>query len=328
MVVEAFVDLSLEATLNFLSLEAPDVSVIEVGSGGYAPHPHCDVEELLASEQARRDWLALLDRYDIGLDALNAWGNPVHPDADLARQHDQALRQAIRLATELGADRVVAMAGCPGGSATDHTPHFGAGGWLPYLEGVHERQWRRRRRADYWADLAEPLQSGRDPDLRSASNCIPARSSTMSRRSRTSPRSAPHFRRTSIRVISSGWAWTRDAVAEHICRPIGHIACEGHHVQRAEALALNGLLDHRWPSLPAAVPWNFATVGRGHDLAWWAVCCGRPRGIAGAETIAIEHEDPFVPPSPGSEGGGPHPLARPRPSAKTERRIMTRFAPP
>ncbi len=92
--------------------------------------------ELLASARidAAAGW-RLLERHDIGLDALNAWGNPLHPDPDLARRHDHDLRQAIRLATALGADRVVAMAGCPGGSRADHTPHFGAGGWLPYLEG-------------------------------------------------------------------------------------------------------------------------------------------------------------------------------------------------
>ena len=140
VVLEAFVDLSLEETLRFLSTDAPDVSMIEVGAGGYAPNPHCDVDDLLASEQARRVWLSLLARYNIGLDALNAWGNPVHPDRGLAERHDRALRQAIRLATELGADRVVAMAGCPGGDPADRIPHFGAGGWLPYLEGIHDRQ--------------------------------------------------------------------------------------------------------------------------------------------------------------------------------------------
>ena len=31
-------------------------------------------------------------------------------------------------------------------------------------------------------------------------------------------------------------------------------------------LALNGLLDHRWPSSPESMPWNFAVPGRGHDL--------------------------------------------------------------
>ena len=57
MVLEAFVDLSLEDTLKFLSTEAPEVSMIEVGAGGYAPNPHCDVDDLLVSEQSRRQWL-------------------------------------------------------------------------------------------------------------------------------------------------------------------------------------------------------------------------------------------------------------------------------
>ena len=96
VVLEAFVDRSLEDTLMFLSTEAPDVSMIEVGAGGYAPNPHCDVDDLLASEQSRRDWLSLLERYNIGLDALNAWGNPLHPDREIAARHDRALRQAIR----------------------------------------------------------------------------------------------------------------------------------------------------------------------------------------------------------------------------------------
>ncbi len=33
-------------------------------------------------------------------------------------------------------------------------PHFGTGGWLPYLEGVYARQWDEQI-APYWAGLAE-----------------------------------------------------------------------------------------------------------------------------------------------------------------------------
>ena len=31
---------------------APEITDIEVGAGGYAPHPHCDVAALLASAPA------------------------------------------------------------------------------------------------------------------------------------------------------------------------------------------------------------------------------------------------------------------------------------
>jgi len=115
VVLEAFLDHSLEDALQFLSTNAPEVSFVEVGAGGYAPHPHCDIEDLLANKQARSNWLNLLEKYNIKLDAFNAWGNTLHPNKEIAKAHDSALRNAIRLASELGAERVVAMSGCPGG---------------------------------------------------------------------------------------------------------------------------------------------------------------------------------------------------------------------
>jgi sugar phosphate isomerase/epimerase len=65
-----------------------------------------------------------------------------------------------------------------------------------------------------------------------------------------------------------------------------------------EQLALNGLLDRRWPEPAAEMPWTFAVPGRGHDLGWWA---GLVRALDGsqAQVISIEHEDPFVPATTG-----------------------------
>ena len=55
------------------------------------------------------------------------------------------------------------------------------------------------------------------------------------------------------------------------------------------------MLDSRWPNPPDEMPWNFATVGRGHDKEWWAKFVGvlRDQGFSG--TISIEYEDPFLP---------------------------------
>ena len=164
VVLEAFLDQPLEAVLAWLREAAPEITDIEVGAGGYAPHPHCDVAALLASAHARAGWLDTIARHGLRLDALNAWGNPLHPDADIARQHDEDLRNAIRLAPRLGADRVVAMAGCPAGAPGDQVPHFGAGGWLPYLEDVYQRQWEQRI-GPYWSGLAE-FAAAEQPDLR------------------------------------------------------------------------------------------------------------------------------------------------------------------
>jgi sugar phosphate isomerase/epimerase len=63
-------------------------------------------------------------------------------------------------------------------------------------------------------------------------------------------------------------------------------------------LATAGLLDRRWPGPTSDVPWKFATVGHGHDREWWADFVAMTDGTA-VTAIAIEHEDPDVPPEEG-----------------------------
>ena len=141
LVLEAFLDRPLDDVLDFLAASAPQVTDLEVGVGGFAPTPHCDVPLLLADGAARERWRAGIEARGFRVSALNVSGNPLDPDPELGQRHDRELRDAIRLAPMLGVDRVVAMAGCPAGVPGDRTAHFDAGGWLPYLAGIYERQW-------------------------------------------------------------------------------------------------------------------------------------------------------------------------------------------
>lgn len=74
VVLEAFGDWPLEQVMPWLREHAPDVTDLEIGAGGYAPHPHCDVQALLASSQARSAWQAEIARHGLRIDALNANG--------------------------------------------------------------------------------------------------------------------------------------------------------------------------------------------------------------------------------------------------------------
>jgi len=291
VVLEAFLDRPLEDVLPWLARAAPEVTDIEVGAGGYAPHPHCDVAELLHSAQARTAWLDLIARHGLRLDALNAWGNPLHPDEDLARRHDEDLRNAIRLAVLLGADRVVAMAGCPAGAPGDGVPHFGAGGWLPYLEGVYQRQWTERIEP-YWTELAA-FAAAEAPGLLV---CLELHPGTCAFNVETFRRVAALGPSIGANLDPSHFFWMGmdgHRVAEALGDRVGH-AHGKDTVFHADSMALNGLLDRRWPEPAAEMPWTFAVPGRGHDLAWWT---GLVRALAGsrARVVSIEHEDPFVP---------------------------------
>jgi hypothetical protein len=78
VVLEAFTGRPLDEVLGWLRRAAPEVTGIEVGAGGYAPHPHCDVARLLASAAARDAWLDQIHRHGLRVDGLldRRWPNP------------------------------------------------------------------------------------------------------------------------------------------------------------------------------------------------------------------------------------------------------------
>ncbi len=295
VVLEPFADTRLDDVLGWLAGEVPEVTHIEVGAGGYAPHPHCDVAGLLSSRSARTRWLDQIARHGLAVDALNVWGNPLHPDPDLAARHDEDLRNAIRLAALLGVDRIVAMAGCPSAAPGDRTPHFGAGGWLPYLEGVWERQWERWV-APYWSSLAA-FATAEHPGLLV---CLELHPGTVAFNVETFSRVAALGDCIAANLDPSHFFWMGmdgHKVTAAILDRVGH-AHGKDVVFHAENLALNGLLDRRWPSPPEQMPWTFAVPGRGHDLGWWTELA-RLLARSPARVISIEHEDPFVSPREG-----------------------------
>jgi sugar phosphate isomerase/epimerase len=295
VVAEAFVDRSLTELLHWLTEASPQVTALELGSGGYAPHPHCDRELLLADETARTRWLDQIDSAGFVVAALNAWGNPLHPDRRIGGRHDHDLRQSIRLAAALGVDRIVGLAGCPAATPGDGTPHFAAGGWLPYLEGVYEAQWEQSV-APYWSEVSEFARS-EHPALKI---CIELHPGTSVYNVETFRRLAGLGDNIAANIDPSHFFWMQMdtiAVMSELGDRVAHVHAKDVRFN-ARVLATAGLLDHRWPGPSADTSWTFATVGHGHDAAWWR------RFVALTETtpvtaIAIEHEDPDVPPEQG-----------------------------
>ena len=70
------------------------VQAVEIGTGNFSPAPHCDLNRLLSSSEARHEFLQAIDSYHLQLAALNCSGNPVHPNNDLAQQAAGVTRHA------------------------------------------------------------------------------------------------------------------------------------------------------------------------------------------------------------------------------------------
>lgn len=277
--------------MDWLVRAAPGVRGLEIGTGAYAPTTHCDMPALLRDADARKRWLNDIASRGLHIAALNCWGNPLHPDESIAGKHDSDLRNTIRLAALVGVERVVALAGCPAASPRDHTPYFAGGGWLPYLEGVHEEQWKRWVEP-YWSSIAE-LSARENPRLLV---CLELHPGTVVYNVETFERIAALGDSIAANIDPSHFFWMQMdplAVVDAIGGRAGH--CHAKDVAfQTKHLALNGLLDRRWPKPPGEMPWNFAVPGRGHDAAWWRDFTSALAARGGVQAIAIEHEDPFV----------------------------------
>lgn len=296
IVCEAFATRPLAEVMDWLAKECPAVTDLEIGTGGYAPTRHCDLALLLRDGSERRRWHDEITSRGFRVAALNVWGNPLHPDHATASRHDADLRGTIRLAALLGVDRVVALAGCPPGRAGDRSPHFAGGGWLPYLEGIYEGQWTEAVEP-YWSRLAE-FAVEEHPE---ALVCLELHPGTVVYNVETFNRIAALGDAICANVDPSHFFWMGMdpiAVVEAIGDRAGH--CHGKDVVfDARNLALNGLLDPRWPRPATEMPWNFAVVGRGRDRVWWTRFVRKLLEVGRVNSLSIEHEDPTVPPEEG-----------------------------
>ena len=295
LVTEGMIHRTLPDLMAWLSQNAPTVRDLEVGVGGYSPLGHSPLE---LNPEAQRAWLRLIESSGFRVSAFNVSGNPLHPDPACAGTHDQDLRRAIVLASELGVARIVAMSGCPGaGPSDDAAPHFAANAWLPDYLDIAKWQWNDRVRP-YWAEVSE-FAERTSPALRI---CLELHPGAYVFNTNTFEALADVGDNLMVNLDPSHLFWQQmDPFAV-----LARLGLRVHHSHAkdvrysAEGLALNGLLDNRWPGDPHEVGWDFAAVGRGvHDETWWARFLETLGSESGATTISIEHEDRLTTPEDG-----------------------------
>lgn len=276
LLTDALDDRPLAAVAEWCA--ARGIGGLELGVGGYSPAPHLDALRAGA------------DLAGLAVVALNASGNPLHPDRAIAEAHDASLRDALRLAAELGVGRVVAMSGCPG---SGDWPVFAGGAWLPDMEGLWARQW--PRIAAYWEELSAWAPRGVDIclELHPGTSIYNAASFAL-----LAEVTGPNVR---VNLDPSHFWWQGiDPIAtvRALGDRIGFVHGKDTLVH-PDRVALHGVLDFRWPSEAEGTPWHFCAVGRGRAITEWRALFAA-LGAAGYEgPVSIEHEDPTL----GAEAG-------------------------
>ncbi len=279
---------------------------IEINSGGFLPPVHIPTfDDILVSDAARDDYLALFEGTGVSIAGLNCNGNPLHPNPVIGDKHAEDIRRSIRLANRLGQHRVVTMSGLPGGEPGATRPNWIVNAWNSAALDVLDYQW--SVAAPFWSDI-DKLAG--DHDVKVALELHPQNLvfNTADILTLVELTGAQHV---GVELDASHLFWQQMdpvAVVRKLGRLIYHAAAKDVRVNPEHA-KLYGVLDNSFRRLspeenrvnlggdewanewPKDSAWDFVALGKGHDVDFWTEFLRALHEVDPDMLVNIEHED-------------------------------------
>lgn len=284
----SFQDLPFEKALD--KVVAAGVSAVEIGAGGYPGSQHCLVEDLLASESKRRDYMDAITSRGLILSALSVHNNPLHPDRETADTADTVLRNAIRLAQQLEVPVVNGFSGLPAGAAGDSAPNWVTCPWPPHFLQMLDYQWNEVA-IPYWKDAGKfAVDHGIKIAFEMHPGMLVYNVETMLK-----------IREAVGTVVGCNFDpshlfWNGvNAVAaiRKLDDAIYHVHGKDCFVDELN-ISINGCNDNKPYDQIADRAWTFRSIGYGHDASTWKNIISALRLIGYDYVISIEHEDALM----------------------------------
>jgi sugar phosphate isomerase/epimerase len=265
------------------------IAAVEIAAGGHSAAPHMRLDELLADAAARARFARAIDSRGLRLSAINCSSDPLHPRH--GSEHLALIKDSIRLAGELGVDKIVTMSGCPGDSPQARTVNWIWFPWPDEMLEIREEQWERAEAL--WGEVAEFARG--HGVKRIALELLPLQLvynvPTLNRlRDAIGPTIGAN-------VDPSHMFWQQMDPA----RVVAALGPAVHHVHLKDAqlfedeLALNGVLDPRPWDDPEHRSWVFRAIGQGQSPEVWCAFLNALQEAGYDDVLSIENEDPLLP---------------------------------
>ena len=231
-----------------------------------------------------------LDDSGFHISALSCHGNPLHPDAAVAKGYIETSRRTVLLAEKLGVGTVIDFSGCPGDHDGAKFPNWVTCPWPPEYSDVLAWQWEKKV-IPYWKEHA---RFAADHGIRIAIEMHPGFVAY-------SPETMLRLRAESgdnigVNYDPSHMFWQGIDPIRAI-RILGdaifHVHAKDTQIYDAN-LPLTGVLDTKKYTDERNRGWIFRTVGYGHDAGWWREFVSTLRMFGYDGVLSIEHEDSLM----------------------------------
>lgn len=284
-----------EETLDYvadLGLQA-----VEIGTGCWPGDAHCKPDRLLESATKLKAFRRAVESRGLIISALSCHGNPIHPDARVARRDHAVFEKTVKLAAKLGVGTVITFSGCPGGSARAREPNWIVAPWPPEFAAMLEWQWTERV-LPYWKEAAKLARAAKVRiAIEMHPNFVAYNPETMLRLRDVAPGTI------GCNFDPSHMFWQGiDPVAA--IRALGDCIYHCHAKDcriDARNTAVNGVLDAKKYTRELERSWIFRAVGWGNDAIVWKDIVSNLRLVGYDHVLSIEHEDSLM---SGQEGLG------------------------
>lgn len=270
------------------------VEALEFGCGGWSAAPHLNLDQLLASADARTTFIARVRDHGLAISALNCSGNPLAPGARGAA-HARVVRDTLTLARLLGVPRVVMMSGLPGGPG-DQNANWITTAWPPEGLEILRYQWDDVA-LPYWRDLVRQARANGIDRI-----CVEQHAHQLVYNTETLLRlrdAAGDIVGVNLDPSHALWMGGDPLRAiPHLRGAIYHVHVKDTRIEHPNR-ELNTLLETKPNEQVATRSWNYATLGHGQPAAWWRDFVTQLRRNGYDDVLSIEHEDHSLPPDVG-----------------------------
>ncbi|MCP3031520.1 sugar phosphate isomerase/epimerase [Halobacillus sp. A1] len=285
-----FSDLSFEEMLD--KAKESGLKAVEIGTGGYPGTAHCNVDELLESEEKRKEYLDKVHQRGLTISAFSCHGNPISPDEKFAEESHEAFVKSVKLANLLDVPVVNTFSGTPGGSKTDTSPNWPVTPWPAEYSDVLEWQWNEKL-IPYWKEQGEfAAEHGVKIGLELHAGFLVHTPHTMLK-----------LREATNEAVGANldpshlwWQGIDPVAAIKIlgkADALHHFHAKDTYIDQ-ENVNMYGLTDMQPYSEVKTRAWSFRSVGYGHGIQEWSNIVSALRTYGYDYVISIEHEDPIM----------------------------------
>jgi sugar phosphate isomerase/epimerase len=281
-----FGKLSLEQALD--KAKAAGVQMVEIGVA------HIAMDEWLDHPPAQTKIKDMLASRGLSISAFSPhgaeYGNPLHPNPDIAKVSDAYFRKVIRLAQQMGVPVVNNFSGCPGGSPQDVTPNWITCAWPDDFPSALQWQWEERV-IPYWRTMNQFLTDhGVQVAIEQHPGFVVYNTSTMLRlRAECGAAIGTNF--DPSHLFWQGIDPVQQVYA--LKGAIFHMHAKDTMVQHHN-IALNGVLDAGSYANLESRAWFFRTIGYGQPEIVWKNIASALRITGYDYVMSIEHEDALM----------------------------------